>query len=123
MKNIYKVVKIVNEYKVVVNAGSNDLIQKGQCLEIFAPGREVIDPDTNESLGVLDYVKAKLYVKDVFPKMSLCVNQDSETVSILTPTFQMERSLPLNVDSKEISGGFEGIDKKIRVGDMVRTID
>lgn len=123
MNKVYRVIKIISEYKIVVNAGSTDLIHEGQLFEIFAPGKEVIDPETGENLGSLDYVKAKLYAQDVFPRMCVCVNQESESVSLFVTNLQSERVLPLRVDSKEISGGFEGIEKKIRIGDLVRPTD
>lgn len=122
MGKTYKIVKIISEYKVVVNVGSNDLVHEDQILEVYEPGQDVIDPETGESLGTLDYIKAKLRVVDVFPKMCLCENRDGvlekTLAQALAPTFT-ER-VPLDVDSKDISGGFEGVSKKIRVGDLVR---
>lgn len=125
MSKTFKVVKIINEYKVVVNAGSQDFIREGAELEIFAPGKDVIDPDTGENLGALDYVKAKLCVIDVFPKMSICENYDGERIRTIEDVLShtITEKIPLNVDAKDISGGFEGISKKIRVGDLVRTRD
>ena len=72
MTRKYKIAKIIDEYQVVVNAGSNDLIHDDDCLEVYQPGQEVTDPDTGESLGTLDFVKAKLRVVNVFPKMCVC---------------------------------------------------
>ena len=122
---IFKIVKIINEYKVVVNAGSRDSIQEGDTFAVFKTGQEVIDPETNESLGTLDFIKAKLRAVDVFPKMCICENRDGELdetlQAIMTPPFT--KRLPLNVDSKDISGGFESVDKKIKVGDLVRKTD
>ena len=122
MMKTYRIVKIISEYKVIVNAGSNDLIREDQILEVFEPGQEVVDPETGENLGTLDYIKAKLRVVDVFSKMCLCENRDGVIEKSLTqalaPVFA-ER-VPLDVDSREISGGFEGVSKKIRIGDLVR---
>lgn len=125
MTSSYKIVKIISEYKVVVNAGSNSYINEGDTLEVYQPGQEVTDPDTGESLGTLDFVKAKLRVVDVFPKMCVCENRDSEKKSIITiaQSFTYEEKLPLNVQTTDISGGYEGIDKKIKVGDLVRKTD
>ena len=46
MTRKYKIAKIIDEYQVVVNAGSNDLIHDDDCLEVYQPGQEVTDPDT-----------------------------------------------------------------------------
>lgn len=123
MNRPYKIVKIINEYRVVVNAGLNDLVHDGDILEVYVPGSEVKDPDTGESLGTLDYVKAKLRVVDVFPKMCVCENRDYQRVFSLADalsSLSSQEPLPLDVDSKDISGGYEGINKKIKVGDWVR---
>lgn len=125
MSSPYKIVKIINEYRVVVNAGSNESIHDGDILEVYVPGTEVTDPDTGESLGTLDYVKAKLRVTDVFPKMCVCKNRDCEPTFALAAglsSFIEQGTLPLNVDSRDISGGYEGIEKKIKIGDLVRIV-
>lgn len=126
MTGNYKIVKIINEYKVVVNAGSNSFIKEDDILEVYQPGQEVTDPETGESLGTLDFVKAKLRVVDVFPKMCVCENRDTKQKSVfvnLSQNWTYEETLPLNVQTTDISGGYEGIDKKIKVGDLVRKVD
>lgn len=120
MSNVYQVVKVISEYKIVINAGSENSIQIGQPLEIFAPGKDVFDPKTSAKLGVLNCCKAKLTVRDVFPRMCICVNRETESTAFLEQAIPSRRPLPLPVDPQEISGGFEGIQKKIQVGDLVR---
>ena len=126
MTRKYKIAKIIDEYQVVVNAGSNDLIHDDDCLEVYQPGQEVTDPDTGESLGTLDFVKAKLRVVNVFPKMCVCENRETEQKSFSSNISQglfFEETLPMNVQTTDISGGYEGIDKKIKVGDLVRKVN
>lgn len=121
-----KVVKIINEYRIVINAGAKQGVHEGDVFEVYAEGQEIVDPDTGEDLGTLDYIKAKVVARDVFHKMTICVNRETETVPSLSGYLQSvlegttEKRLPLRVDAKEISGGFEGINKKIVVGDLVR---
>ena len=126
MEENIKIVKIINEYQVVINAGSDELIREGQHLEVFVLVTPIVDPDTGDELGTLDYVKAKRRVINVFPRMSVCENRETETrnrLVALSAMFETTEILPLNIDSKEISGGYEGIDKKIHVGDLVRTVN
>jgi hypothetical protein len=121
MSQNWKVVKIIDEYNIVVNAGYEHGINKGARLEIFVPGEEVIDPDTNESLGTLDTIKAYLEVKNVFPKMCVCENAETRQVSLLAAYhLTREETKPLNIDSSQISGGLNKTDRKIRIGDLVR---
>ena len=119
-----KIARIIDEYSVVINAGYNDGILQGDSFEIFAPGAEIKDPDTGESLGALDFVKAKIKARDVFPKMSVCQSQDY--VSSLVAGFtaaMIGKSAELNVAVEDISGGFGDADPTIRVGDLVRKIE
>ena len=125
-KNIFKVVKIVSDHEIVINAGSEDLISKGQSLEVFTPGEEVIDPETHESLGTLDNIKATVEVVNLYPKMCLCMNiQYEKKNSPLSPLSILQSNEKpvikrLNIDSTQISGGLDKDDSKIRIGDLVR---
>lgn len=125
MSNPYKIVKIISEYKVVINAGSNSFVKEGDIFEVFEPGAEVFDPETKESLGTLDFVKAKLRVIDVFPKMSVCENRDGTVQRSLISalSWTVPDQVPLNVQSTDISGGYEGVSQKIKVGDFVRKVN
>lgn len=121
MPNEWKIVKIVDNYRVVINGGDNDGIKRDDTLEVFAVGQPVTDPDTNEVLGTLDTIKAYLRVTNVYEKMSLCENEDRKRVSMLFPleNFTQFVKNPLPIDATEISGGYDS-DNKIRVGDRVR---
>ena len=121
----YRIVKIIDENRVVVNAGQTNGISTKSLLEIFVPGENVIDPETGEDLGSLDYVKARLEVITVMPRMCVCVNNKIVTTELKTIMNAMEfgrtaKRESLNINSEEISGGYENIDKKIHVGDKVR---
>lgn len=122
---VYRIIKIIDENRVVVNAGTNDGISTKSLLEIFVPGENVIDPETGENLGSLDYIKARLEVITVMPRMCVCVNNKMEITELKTIMSAMEsgrttKRASLNIDSEDISGGYENIDKKIHVGDKVR---
>lgn len=126
-QNNWKIIKIIDNYQVVVNAGHND-VAKGDILEVYVEGSPVLDPDTNEELGTLDYIKALLEVDVVYPKMCLCKNSEIERIPAFNfaalETIQKlqtkEKPKPLPIDASEISGGFNESDRKIRTGDKVR---
>lgn len=122
-----KVIKIINDTSLVINVGSIDSVKNGDEFEIFQPGCEVLDPETNESLGTLDYVKATVRVKNAFPKMSVCVNTQTKSEPLFPPTmnvFSAAREViqTLPIAPEDISGGYENVDKTIRIGDLVRKI-
>ncbi len=124
MENNIKVVKIIDSYSIVINVGSDKDFKLGDELEIFEKGEVVIDPDTGESLGTLDYIKARVKITTILPKMSICkdirqVNNMAKALANFS-TFNIKEAQTLNVDSLDISGGFENVDKKIKIGDFVR---
>ena len=67
-----KIAKVLGNNEVVLNRGREHGVRPGMMFEIFAPeGDEVWDPDTGETLGTVEDVKAKAEVTEV--KEKLCV--------------------------------------------------
>ena len=66
-----KIVKIVDEYRVAINKGSDDGINKDDMFIIFEKGEELFDPDNNQSLGFLEIPKLKMKVFNIQNKMTL----------------------------------------------------
>lgn len=61
-----KVAKILNGGEIVINRGSQNSVKAGMVFEVFAPeGEEVWDPDTGETLGTVEEIKAKAEVTEV----------------------------------------------------------
>ncbi len=53
---IAKVINVLDEYNIVINKGFKDGITKDDVFLIYRLGKELFDPDTKESLGVLELV-------------------------------------------------------------------
>ncbi len=126
--NTYRIIKIIDEYKVVINAGTDDLIRYSTKFEVFVEGEEIFDPVTNESLGTLDTIKARLKVHTLFKKMTICISDEytekqssiaQAALSISAFATPISVRKPLNIDATEISGGLVS-GEKIKVGDLVR---
>ena len=67
-----KVAKILGKGEVVLNRGRSHGDRQGMLFEIFAPeGEEVWDPDTGETLGTVEDVKAKAEVTEVKEKLAV----------------------------------------------------
>jgi hypothetical protein len=67
-----KVAKILGKGEIVLNRGSSHGVRKGMLFEVFAPeGEEVWDPDTGETLGTVEDVKAKAEVTEVKDKLAV----------------------------------------------------
>ncbi|MGL5085400.1 MAG: hypothetical protein ACRC68_06710 [Clostridium sp.] len=125
----YKVIKIIDEYRIVVNVGANEGIKSGDIFEIFVQGEMVIDIDSKEELGTLDFIKAKIEVETVFEKMCICVNELKVNNSPFATAGKLALSFygnsekepeTLNITMSEITGGLSNYDKKIKLGDLVR---
>jgi len=119
----YRVVKIIDDMNVVLNCGKNQFISLNDKFQIYSKKAEnIIDPDTNESLGELRMVKATVQVTSIFEKMCVCKNTKtfSSTFGLAT-TF--EKRLSLNIDPSQITGDLSGEDEKpIQVGDIAEKI-
>lgn len=55
-----KIVRVIDEYTVVINRGKRDGIQAGQRFLVYSVDMdELSDPDTGESLGYLELVRGR----------------------------------------------------------------
>ena len=68
---MYKIATILNDYKVVINAGSESGVCAGQKYLVFClSDDEILDPDTGKSLGYLEIVKGTGVITHVQEKMA-----------------------------------------------------
>lgn len=103
-----KVAAIVNERTIVINCGEKEGVEENMLFDIFIYGGELEDPETGESLGALEDVKAKGRVIHVQERMSTLLR------------------IPLHYDEDETEETFinprMGI-KPVEIGDCVRNFD
>lgn len=72
-----RVVEVVDDYRVVINRGAAT-VRKGQRFLIYAIGKELFDPETNESLGRLEVVRGTGVVTHVQEKICT-ISSDRKT--------------------------------------------
>ena len=122
---MFKVIKIISDKRIVINAGKNE-VQTGDILRVIEKNsEEIVDPDTNEVLGTLDYIKATITVEYVYEHMSICKNYETKTVNALDPfetLRQREVTSPLNVNLSQITGGYNIDNKLIEIVDLVELL-
>lgn len=122
---MFKVIKIISDKRIVINAGKNE-VQTGDILRVIEKNsEEIVDPDTNEVLGTLDYIKATITIEYVYEHMSICKNYETKTVNALDPfetLRQREVTSPLNVNLSQITGGYNIDNKLIEIGDLVELL-
>ena len=59
-----------DEYNVAINRGSVHGVKVGDTYLIYAIGPDIIDPETDESLGPLEVVRGRAVVRHVQEKIS-----------------------------------------------------
>lgn len=59
------VVKVVDDYRIVINRGSENDVKTGAQYLIFGLDDEIVDPVTKESLGKLEVVRGRARVTHV----------------------------------------------------------
>lgn len=121
----YQIIKIIDEYNVLVNVGLDDGITKSTKLIIKVQGQPVIFE--GEDYGTLDYIKAELEVKSLYDKMALCqnskvvkVSQNLGITSLLSRSETIEKVAPLEINQDDVDDNFKYIlDHKLKIGDIV----
>lgn len=107
MKNDkFKVVRILDEYRIVINAGLNQGITGNDYFTIEGVVDNISDPDTGELLGSITGTKAKVRPVEIFEKMSICQSiEEISYVSNLLKSLEAVAPSPqkLNVDKTQIS--------------------
>ncbi len=73
-----KVVKVIDRFTVVINAGTSKGVQQGKAFLLVGIGESIIDPDTGESLGSLEIVRGKAKVVHVQERMATLTSADIE---------------------------------------------
>ncbi len=72
-----KVAKILGS-EIVINRGRREGVRRGMLFEVFAPeGEEVWDPDTGETLGTVEDVKAQAEVTEVKDRLAVARLQNT----------------------------------------------
>lgn len=117
-----KVIKILDEFTVVINAGATD-VQLNDKIIIFEPGPTINDLDGTE-LGRYDFKKAELIVTEVYPNFTIAKHlKEGNAFSLaknLTGTTFMSNG-PLVVNKNEITK-ISPKNPSIVVGDLVKLI-
>jgi len=116
---IGKVVKIINEYRLIINVGTGKL-NVGDVVAVCDNSTEIVDPETGEKLGYFSFIKGRLEVVEVQEKFSVCFSDETELLSSpLTTAFsrmyyENEQIRPLKVNEEQ--------NENLQIGDIVISI-
>lgn len=125
-----KVIRIFDESALLINMGRADGLKVGERIFVIETGDEITDPDTGESLGRLEMVKAELVAGDVQERVSVLKtamlqradsNLPLSTRMVRDSVRSDETRGKMSVASGEISGLPSSA--PVRVGDTVRRVE
>ncbi len=121
-----RVAEIIDVYTVVINRGYEHGVEEDMRFVIYELGEEIKDPDGG-SLGIFEYVKAKVEVVNVQEKFSTAETYETHTMTmpairaLAQLSGQTSRNeLPLDDETKE--GLQKGLRPSVKIGDLVRQI-
>ena len=73
-----KVAKVLGNNEIVLNRGRVDGVRTGMVFDVFTPGgEEVWDPDTGETLGTVEDIKAHAEITEVKDRLAVARLQNS----------------------------------------------
>lgn len=122
-----KVVKIIDEYSVVVDIGYSDGVNEDMEFVIYNEGETIEDPDSGEKIGTMEHRKAKVSPHHIMENMTVMESSETEIEtfdvgpSISLPSInkkkkvEVKKELPLDeIPDKPKE------DNTIEVGDLIR---
>jgi hypothetical protein len=107
-----RIVKVINDFDIVINKGSNDGVSEYMNFLVYELGDEIIDPVTNKSLGTLEIAKGKFRVKHI---------QESLT-TLESDEYDIEKSHKIFTFTEFIEKRKQQPIKNIKLTDKVKTI-
>ena len=75
-----KVIRIIDDYRVVINRGRVDGVAPGDRFLIYTIGEELFDPDTNGSLGKLEIVKGRGKATHIQEHITTIISTETERI-------------------------------------------
>ncbi len=127
-----QVAAILDDQRLLINLGIEQGVSINDRFVIFEFGNDITDPETGQSLGKLELIKAQVEAIHVQEKMSLVMPIQKETTtssSVLSATLAQTHvgsSADLYRDHLNIKKnqalGLSQVNSQITVGDKVRSI-
>ncbi|MFL2052021.1 FlgT C-terminal domain-containing protein [Leuconostoc mesenteroides] len=132
-----KVIRIISNKAILIDAGWDSGVNKGDEFRIVQRGDEIFDPESGESLGFFDYIKIRLEVTEVFemfsqlqlisrssPISKSLSNMISQFSNISTNQIVTSyRDLPVDTDQIEPLNKPSEINKNILISDIAIKIE
>ena len=122
-----KVARILNSREVALNIGTDHGVDLGMVFEILAPNGDVIkDPDSGETLGVVNLAKTRVQIKRVSNRFAVAATYRSKRVDVGGSTLFQPPKWETRYETLKKQESFESVaepldawDSYVSVGDPV----
>lgn len=109
-----KIIRILSSSQVLVNVGETPNFFVGALGKILGPDEEIIDPETEEKLGIVKISKGLLRIEAIYDRFSLC--KITRINSTRKPYLINQADAPVKIS--DISP-WKSTTEPIKVGDVV----
>lgn len=131
-----EVIKILNQFAILIDYGSKDGAVKGDKVRVFVKGKEIYN-NKNKFLGTLDIIKDELEITTVYEHFSICEKIKRTSKTIQRNPFEIYKlsglmkssetktdveKLPLNVNKEDFTNDIFKTDEPIKKGDLVKIL-
>jgi len=121
-----KVLEIIDEYHLVVNAGKEDGVSVDNVVYIYGTPKDIYDQDTGKLLQkIISRPKAQLLVVEVYDKVSLCKSITKKMRDFFSSGFpsigemhMIREVTKMPIDQEDATGDWPSF-KPVKVGDIV----
>jgi hypothetical protein len=116
-----RIAKFLDKYTVVINIGAEDGVEQSDKFVVYEVSDPVIDPETEEDLGSIEYTKAKIRPENIMENMTVMKTSESTTT---TPISNVA-ALTGETKPKKLSNSsdIESHKDEVQRGDRVRRIN
>jgi hypothetical protein len=104
---LFKVIRILDEYRIVINAGADRHITEQCYFQIIGANNEIIDPETKQSMGMIHSVKE--LVRPILIEDQFCVCEHFDDRFVKNTDVMQENQLlftnsrKLNINKAQIT--------------------
>jgi hypothetical protein len=115
------VVRLIDNYSVVINKGSRDGIKNGSRFLIYSELEEIIDPETQENLGKLELPKGYAIIENIQERISVIKSSkvETRTKQFKNPFFRTSLLSGVEEETQSVQLPF---DRGVQIGDRVKIL-
>lgn len=101
-----RIIRILDKRTVIINLGSLDGVTTSSVFSIMGEPEPVIDPQTNEELGKVTVVKARVKAVEVAERFTIATSRWTETrVKLLDTVFNLQLVMGYESETEVIDEG------------------